>query len=280
MLPRKIETYALYVALLVAWVAMLGSLYFSEVRHYVPCLWCWYQRILMYPLALILPVGLLRRDEELPYYMLPFSVLGMMASSYHYLLQKTTWFSGTTACSVGVPCNLDYINWLGFITIPFLALIAFVLIFFATVVALTSRDSLWKDEEQIPWQPVAAIIALMALLFTPSFLSATPATEPVRPLSSSVALPGQELYEESCGVCHGLRGEGIEGLAPALAGSARTEETPNKTWIDLVRAGIPADHPDNQSGIAMPPSGGRPDLTEADLAAILDYLRALSEPAE
>ena len=173
----RLERIALYGALLVAWVAMMGSLYFSNVRHFAPCLLCWYQRILMYPLALgILPIGLLRRDEALPWYTGFFSLLGMGTSAYHYMLQKTTWFSGSTTCDPLVPCNLAYINWLGFITIPFLALVAFTLIFFASAVVLTSRDAVWDDEGRAPWVPVLLLIASVLLAFAPAFLQAQPAS--------------------------------------------------------------------------------------------------------
>lgn len=114
-------------ALAVAWVAMLGSLYFSEVRGFVPCELCWYQRILMYPLALIMLVGVLRQDASLPGYVLPFSVLGMGVSGYHYLIQLGV-FGQANACAVGVPCSLRYVNYGEFVTIPFMALTAFVLI--------------------------------------------------------------------------------------------------------------------------------------------------------
>ena len=77
---------ALYIALIVAWVAMLGSLYFSEVAGYVPCALCWHQRILMYPLAGLLALGLLRRDPHLPYLVIPFSLLGQIVATYHYLI--------------------------------------------------------------------------------------------------------------------------------------------------------------------------------------------------
>ncbi len=130
-----LERSGLYIALLAAWVAMMGSLYFSEVAGYIPCTLCWYQRILMYPLAGIIAIGLLRRDRGLPFYILPFSLLGIGFSTYHYLLQKTDIF-GTTICKVGVPCTAIWINWLGFITIPFLALTAFIIITLMALIAL------------------------------------------------------------------------------------------------------------------------------------------------
>lgn len=112
----------------VALVAMLGSLYFSEVMHYEPCKLCWYQRILMYPLVLLLTISIIRKDNHQYHYILPFSIIGFGVSSYHYLLQKTDLFkSVSNGCGL-VPCDSDYINWLGFITIPLLAWTAFLLI--------------------------------------------------------------------------------------------------------------------------------------------------------
>jgi disulfide bond formation protein DsbB len=122
------------VALLAAWIATCGSLFFSEVLHWTPCVLCWYQRILMYPLSIVLTVGLLRRDRGMHLYVLPFSLIGACVSLYHYLLQKTDWLP-PPACSIGVPCNVDYINVFGFITIPFLALTAFLIISLAVVVS-------------------------------------------------------------------------------------------------------------------------------------------------
>ncbi len=116
-----------HIALLAAWIAMCGSLFFSEVLGWVPCELCWYQRILMYPLAVILAVGILRRDRGLHLYVLPLSVLGAAVALYHHLLIKTSWFP-PPRCTLGVPCNVDYLNRFGFITIPFLALIAFLII--------------------------------------------------------------------------------------------------------------------------------------------------------
>jgi disulfide bond formation protein DsbB len=116
-----------HIALLAAWIATCGSLFFSEVLGWPPCLLCWYQRILMYPLALILPIGILRRDRGLHLYVLPLALLGAPISLYHHLLITTDLFE-PPRCTSGVPCNVDYLNWFGFITIPLLALIAFLII--------------------------------------------------------------------------------------------------------------------------------------------------------
>ncbi|NJL03531.1 MAG: disulfide bond formation protein B [Chloroflexaceae bacterium] len=117
----------LLVALLAACLATVGSLFFSEVWGWIPCLLCWYQRILMYPLVAVLAVGILRRDPAVYAYVLPLSLAGMAMSLYHYLLIKTDLFP-PPACQAGIPCDVDYLNLFGFINIPFLALLAFAII--------------------------------------------------------------------------------------------------------------------------------------------------------
>jgi len=118
--------------LLLAWIASIiamgGSLFFSEYMGFIPCTLCWYQRILMYPLVVLLGVAFYRNDKDVHRYVLPLSVLGIIVSSYHYALQKIPSLQAFEVCKSGVPCSQDYINWLGFITIPFLALIAFIII--------------------------------------------------------------------------------------------------------------------------------------------------------
>jgi disulfide bond formation protein DsbB len=119
---------ALQLSWVIAVVATLGSLYFSEVLLFVPCKLCWYQRILMYPLSIILGIAAVRKDYRQAMYVLPLSMIGAGFSFYHYLLEKTDLFKeASSSCGI-VPCDVEYINWLGFITIPFLALVAFVLI--------------------------------------------------------------------------------------------------------------------------------------------------------
>lgn len=113
---------------ILAIIATAGSLYFSEILHYVPCTFCWYQRILMYPLVILLGRAFYEQDLKIHRYILPLSILGMLVSGYHYSLQKIPALQHFEMCQSGVPCSGEYINWLGFITIPFLAFIAFTLI--------------------------------------------------------------------------------------------------------------------------------------------------------
>lgn len=125
---RFLDEFGLYLAWLVALVAMGGSLYFSEVRQFVPCSLCWYQRILMYPLVFILGIASFRQDVGVRVYALPLSVLGGLIAIYHVLEQNVPGFGAPGLCRVGVPCSAKYINWLGFISIPVLSLTAFTLI--------------------------------------------------------------------------------------------------------------------------------------------------------
>jgi disulfide bond formation protein DsbB len=118
----------LYAAWLVALFATIGSLYFSEVRSFVPCALCWWQRIFMYPLVGVLGIATFRQDTAVWRYALPLSLVGLGTASYHYLLQKVPGIAPPASCAAGVPCNMQYIDWFGFVTIPFLAGVAFLLI--------------------------------------------------------------------------------------------------------------------------------------------------------
>ncbi len=145
-LAEFLQQYGAILALVVALVATLGSLYFSEIAGFVPCTLCWYQRILMYPLTVITLVGFIKQDEYLPNYVLPLAILGLIVSGYHYLVQLGA-FGHPAACAVGIPCSLRYVNYFGFVTIPLLALTAFTLI---TAVMLATRWAYAQEE------PVAA----------------------------------------------------------------------------------------------------------------------------
>lgn len=110
-------------------VATLGSLYFSEILGYIPCNLCWIQRIFMYPIVILSTVALIKRNKDIAYGSLYLSGIGMLISIYHYGLQKIPFLGDATGICGDVPCNLQYINYGGFITIPFLAGTAFIVIF-------------------------------------------------------------------------------------------------------------------------------------------------------
>ncbi|MRH43574.1 disulfide bond formation protein B [Aquibacillus halophilus] len=136
----NIRQYSLYIAWVVSVIATLGSLYFSEIRGFIPCELCWYQRILMYPLTLILGIGTFQNDPSVKKIVLPMAVIGWCISLFHYLEQKVPGFAPIKPCASGVPCSAEYINWLGFITIPFLALTAFTLIIISMFILKNEKD--------------------------------------------------------------------------------------------------------------------------------------------
>ena len=114
-------------AFLVAAVATLGSLYLSEIAHLVPCRLCWYQRIAMYPLAVLFGVAWWRRAKDVWWYGLPIATVGALISTYHYVVQwQPSLESGS--CSATVPCSAVYLRKLGFMSIPYMALSGFLAI--------------------------------------------------------------------------------------------------------------------------------------------------------
>lgn len=112
-------------ALLIAFVSSVGSLYFSEVVKFPPCALCWYQRLFMYPIAIIIAVGLWKKDKNLSYFVLPFSVIGLIISVYHNLLYYGIISESLQPCSVGVSCTEVQLELFGYVTIPLLSLVAF-----------------------------------------------------------------------------------------------------------------------------------------------------------
>ncbi len=129
-----------YIAWVIALVAMLVSLYFSEVRHFLPCVLCWYQRIALYPLVVILPVGILKKDRLLHLYTLPLAIVGGLIALYHNLLVYKVIPESAAPCVAGVACTTKYINYFGFVTIPLLSLTAFIIIIVCMVVYARSQS--------------------------------------------------------------------------------------------------------------------------------------------
>ena len=127
----KLRSNAIYLAWFQALIATLGSLFFSEVMQLTPCLLCWYQRIMMYPLVIVLTVGILLRDMRTKYYVLPLSLIGLSISIYHNLLYYGLISESLAPCTTGISCTTRQIEWLGFITIPLMALTAFIVITFS-----------------------------------------------------------------------------------------------------------------------------------------------------
>ncbi|REJ16127.1 MAG: disulfide bond formation protein B [Bacillaceae bacterium] len=129
--------------LLIGWIASListlGSLYFSEIMHFEPCKLCWFQRIFMYPLVVILGIAVVKKDYKIASYSLTLSIMGGMISIYHYSIQKIPFLGEHSLACGRVPCTSDYINWFGFVTIPFLALVGFSIIFLTSFFILRQK---------------------------------------------------------------------------------------------------------------------------------------------
>jgi disulfide bond formation protein DsbB len=124
---------ALGLAAGVAVVATLGSLYFSEVADFPPCRLCWYQRIGMYPLAVILPIAAWRRDRQVGWYALPLAVVGGLVSIHHVLVERFPSLE-SGACELANPCSVVWVERFGYLTIPAMALSGFALIALLLVV--------------------------------------------------------------------------------------------------------------------------------------------------
>ncbi len=139
-MKKKFE-YLSYLAFVVALSAMLGSLYFSEIRHFPPCILCWYQRIVIYPMVLILLVGILRKDKSLPYYILPLSIIGLLISIYHNLLYYKILPESAAPCTAGVSCTTQFIQYFGFVTIPLLSFISLAIITISMIFYLEKSKS-------------------------------------------------------------------------------------------------------------------------------------------
>lgn len=119
---------SLYAAWVTSLLATFGSLFFSEIMEFVPCSLCWYQRIFMYPIAITLTIGIFKSDQLCAKYSFPFSLLGSGFSLYHNLLMWEIIPETMSPCRSGIPCSARYIDYFGFITIPFLSLVAFTLL--------------------------------------------------------------------------------------------------------------------------------------------------------
>jgi disulfide bond formation protein DsbB len=133
--------YELWAAFVVAAIATGGSLFFSETAHFVPCELCWFQRICMYPLSITTLVLALRGDHRAARYLLPLPIVGAGVSVYHLLVENGV-VKQAKACLISAPggCATKWINEFGYMTIPTLALTAFVLLIIFLALAAAGAD--------------------------------------------------------------------------------------------------------------------------------------------
>jgi len=116
----------LFLCWLLVSVSATISIFFSSVLEYQPCVLCWYQRICLFPLILVLAAGLFPTfDKSVIKYALPLSIAGGLTAFYHSLLYAGIIPEGIQACSKGVSCTEKYFELFGFVSIPMLSFFAF-----------------------------------------------------------------------------------------------------------------------------------------------------------
>ena len=123
-LRAAIAPVAVPLAWAVALTCTLGSLYLSEVAKFPPCILCWYQRIAMYPLVVVLGIAAIRRDRTVGWYAVPLAGIGLCISVYHYLVERFP-DSVSFSCSADVPCTTVWVWKFHFLSIPGMAGIGF-----------------------------------------------------------------------------------------------------------------------------------------------------------
>lgn len=121
----------LFLCWFIASTSTAGSLFFSHVMQFAPCVLCWYQRIFLFPLVIILAIGLFPFDKSVVKYALPLALAGWLTALYHTLLYSGLIPKSIQPCAQGVSCTEEYINLFGFVTIPMLSLLSF-----STIIAL------------------------------------------------------------------------------------------------------------------------------------------------
>jgi disulfide bond formation protein DsbB len=306
----RLREYLIYVAWSQALIATLGSLFLSEVMGFIPCNLCWYQRILMYPLVIIIGIGILLRDAKVRYYILPLSLLGLGIGLYHNLLYYGLIPETLQPCTSGVPCSTRWIEWFGFMGIPFAAFTAFTDI---TLTVIWHKPSDYDERNQteaasqvsnqrlLNWTSAALIVMYIGIVavglasrvienarpidnssgatadeFTvatsdaPVVLSATPYPE-------NFILTGQRVYLSQCSACHGQNAQGVVNLGLPLVDTEFMRERSDDDLLEFIRTGRHPSDPQSQTGAMMPGSGGNPALTNTEILAVIAYLRSLAQ---
>ena len=123
--PSNLNWNILFLCWLVSSISTMASLFFSYVMGFAPCVLCWYQRICLFPLVIILAVGLFPFDKNVVKFALPLAIAGWLTAFYHNLLYSGVIPETIQPCSQGVSCTEKYIELFGFLTIPMLSLLSF-----------------------------------------------------------------------------------------------------------------------------------------------------------
>lgn len=133
------KTFLLFAQLIISLASIFGSLFFSEIMKFPPCDLCWYQRLFIYPVALIIMTGLFLKSQQTNQFVTPFISIGLIISIYHNLVYYKI-IQVIVPCSESAPCTAQQLNYLGFITIPLLSLMGFITLMILNFITL-SLDS-------------------------------------------------------------------------------------------------------------------------------------------
>lgn len=139
MIAKKISRLSLFLAWLIALLATLSTLYASEIIKLPVCHLCWYQRICIYPLAIILGIAVFRDDCRIGIYTIPLTIIGAIFAGYQYALQILPAFGPIHFCTIGPDCRMTYFQFFGFITLPFLSLTACIAMLILLILAYYSE---------------------------------------------------------------------------------------------------------------------------------------------
>jgi disulfide bond formation protein DsbB len=138
-LGSAISDAGVWLAFLVAAGATLGSLYFSEIADFVPCRLCWFQRIAMYPLTVVLLVGAIRKDRAVRWYAGPLAIIGAAIAGWHTLIEWRPQLDNGECELTGPSCTYVWFREFGFISLATMALTGFLTILILLFVRFPAR---------------------------------------------------------------------------------------------------------------------------------------------
>lgn len=134
-----IKAYGIEFSLILTITAIVSSLYYSNIVGFEPCTLCWYQRIFIYPQAILLVVALFRKEKTIIPYSITLAVISSLISAYHYLVQRITDFNSqvslATPCTLAGNCTSKFVFEYGYITIPMMALTTGITILFLLIIS-------------------------------------------------------------------------------------------------------------------------------------------------
>ena len=137
---RAVGDSGLWLAFVVAAGSTVGSMWFSEVAGFTPCRLCWFQRIAMYPLAVVTLVAAVRNDRRVGWYVVPVAAIGAVVALWHYAIEWRPALEGGVCAATGLSCADIWFREFGFVTLAFMALVGFLSIIAFTLLAARSRQ--------------------------------------------------------------------------------------------------------------------------------------------